>query len=283
MLNLPSSSPPAPSSPLPDLLSSPTDQHVARIQDRRQAAPLPRTPARYTATPRAPPTSPLATQLIFDASGSDDSVEHTSPASTKSARIRKGHKKRIITRRQNLAAEREAAAALAEQKARLQEEKTHQVTEDILKMLKDNDINFGVFLTHVFDTRHTSRSWRWFNFFEKTETLYGVLERMVSKTNSKEARRRATGAMTKVVLEAVSREAEKITSRGILRAPAEVDEDFVLGSEFAEHGSLIQKHCPIIMRLLMGIARTPHQAKECSEQRLEHKKLVSPYPSQDMY
>ena len=118
--------------------------------------------------------------------------------------------------------------------------------------------------------------WRWHNFYKYPEAVEQILSWMVSRPNSKLACQTAEKGMVKVIETVVAREADRITKNGVLRPPDVIDTQFVLGMKFSELPQKIKERCPTIYRVLMAIAKTKRQERECTAARIQHKSFVSP-------
>ena len=149
-----------------------------------------------------------------------------------------------------------------------------------LQNLEDASVTFADLCLYVFnpDNCYITTGWRWNNFYKKPEDVDQILTWMVSKPNSKQARKFVKRGMIKIVEDVVVDEANQITKAGVLRPPAEIDPSYVLGMKFSELPQTIQVNCPTIYRILIGIAKTCRQERECTPVRLQHKSLVSAAP-----
>ncbi|KAI4520861.1 hypothetical protein K525DRAFT_270399 [Schizophyllum commune Loenen D] len=172
----------------------------------------------------------------------------------------------------------EQAAAEAEQAARLAEavrEAKLAAIENALDCLTRGGASLGDLLLHVFGEGRDHK-WRWWNFFKETSVVDNVISAMASKHyNLPRARAKAEGAMLNVIVHTVEHEARRITRAGTLRPPKEVDENFVLGFKFHGLVDTILPRCPTIARLLLGICQTKRQTKDCTLEKLDHKRFLT--------
>ncbi|KAI0054708.1 hypothetical protein BV25DRAFT_1903821 [Artomyces pyxidatus] len=208
-------------------------------------------------------------------SSEPDSIIMSSPALTKSAKKRKGHKRRVKTLQVNKAREREQAAIAEATLAEEHEALKRTTFSEIIDLLEHNELTLGEFLLHVFNPANQSRGWRWTHFFVRPNDVHQVLDYWVSKDNSKTAHRTIKGWMTGYMVKTVSHEADNITARGVLRVPGDVDADFALGMDYANLAPLIQSHCPTTMKLLTSVAKTERQVRECSDVKLKQKDFLA--------
>ncbi|KAL1683059.1 hypothetical protein EV122DRAFT_286615 [Schizophyllum commune] len=239
-------------------------------------APRPRIPEpRVLEAPRPIPRTPthLVGQELAYASGSDPGVANSSIPRGPEDRQRKGHKKRRNTfaRKRQDKEEREHLEHEAEARAKV------TAFEAALDILARNSIPFGELLLYVLDPKgKRSRAWRWDNLFKHPSTIHQALEWMaLSKKNSHTARSRAVDAVLNVTTRLLSDEAKAITQSGSLRPPSKVDQDFVLGYKFASLPKRIREFCPLTLRVLSSITTTSRQLRECTQEKLAHKKFVT--------
>ncbi|KAI5822794.1 hypothetical protein K523DRAFT_406741 [Schizophyllum commune Tattone D] len=225
--------------------------------------------------PRPIPRTPthLVGQELAYASGSDPGVANSSIPRGPEDRQRKGHKKRRNTfaRKREDKEEREQREHEAEARAKV------TAFEAALDILARNSIPFGELLLYVLDPKgKRSRGWRWNNLFKDPSTIRQALEWMaLTKRNSHTARSRAVDAVLNVTTRLLSNEAKAITQSGSLRPPSTVDKEFVLGYKFASLPRRIREFCPLTLRVLSSVTTTTRQLRECTQEKLAHKKFVT--------
>jgi len=159
----------------------------------------------------------------------------------------------------------------------LKTERQQRAIANALQNLEDASVTFADLCLYVFnpDNTHITSGWCWDNFYKRPEDIDQILTWMVSKPNSRQARRFVRRGMIVIMEKVVADEADRITKAGVLRPPAEIDASYVLGMKFNELPQMIQVNCPTMFHILMGIAKTHHQENECTPVRLQHKSLVS--------
>lgn len=175
---------------------------------------------------------------------------------------------------------REEKEAVEKAKQAYQEaEQKAMAIKRTLHELESASVTFAELCLHVFDPQNPmGTEWRWNNFYKFPEAVNNILIWMASRPNSKLACQTAAIGMTKVVENVIIEEANRITKKGVLRPPNQVDASFVLGLKFSELPSMVKENCPTMYRILTSIAKTQRQAKECRAVRLEHKSFVSYSP-----
>ena len=205
--------------------------------------------------------------------GSDPGVYKSSPVLSKQAQKRKARKQRQAT----WETKRSRRQQSKEREAQSRVEQKRIVIASALQLLEKGSATFGDLCLYVFDPQNhdVSVGWRWDNFYNSPDIINKIFAWMASSPNSKLACQTVKRAMADVVEKVVAHEADQITKQGMLRPPDEVDADFVLGLKFSTLPKIIKQNCPTMFRILMCIARTPRQEKECSALRLEHKSFVS--------
>jgi hypothetical protein len=262
-----------PPSPLSALPSSP--QALEDIPHEPYA-----TPALSSARPVSPRYIGVATvtpprykgRRLVGADGSDPGVFESSPILNIQSRKRKERNSKHDT----WVIREQAKAAAREVEALERELKKQEAMNEALKVLENASLTFGDLCLYVFDPcNFMSKGWRWDNFYKSPEVVEQVLSWMVSKQNSKLARRTVEKGMVKIVEDIIGKEANEITKRGVLRPPDDVDANFALGMKFSTLPDVIKENCPMMFRILLGIVKTDRQARECTENRLEHKSFVS--------
>jgi hypothetical protein len=216
-------------------------------------------------------------RALVGGEGSDPGVYLSSPVLSKEDRKRKAKVDKDNTWKLKRHRREQEVAIKHMEETQLKTEKKQSAIAKALQNLEDASVTFADLCLHVFDPDncHITPGWRWDNFYKRPEDVDQILTWMVSKPNSKQARKFAKRGMIAIMEKVVADEADRITKAGLLRPPAEIDASYVLGMKFSELPRIIQVNCPTMFRILMSIAKTCRQENECTPVRLQHKSLVS--------
>ena len=216
-------------------------------------------------------------RALVGGEGSNPGVYLSSPVLSKEDRKWKAKAKKDNTWKLKRHQQEQQIATKQMEGTQLKTERQQRAIANALQNLEDASVTFADLCLYVFnpDNTHITSGWCWDNFYKRPEDIDQILTWMVSKPNSRQARRFVRRGMIVIMEKVVADEADRITKAGVLRPPAEIDASYVLGMKFNELPQMIQVNCPTMFHILMGIAKTHHQENECTPVRLQHKSLVS--------
>ncbi|KAJ7280067.1 hypothetical protein C8J57DRAFT_1464500 [Mycena rebaudengoi] len=167
--------------------------------------------------------------------------------------------------------QKQRAATLANNRVTakdVSEEHAVAVFDEILTLLKDNDLTFGQLMLYVFDPNYNEAATRWDGFFKEPGLATKILNLWVSKSNSRTAREEVGAWAEGYIEEIVRDEGEDITASKVLQTGREVvTNDYVTGFSMLAVGAHIQQASRVAMKILSAFATSPRNLRNNLPQR----------------
>ncbi|KAH9015410.1 hypothetical protein EDB84DRAFT_1671051 [Lactarius hengduanensis] len=163
--------------------------------------------------------------------------------------------------------------------AREQEQQSRTIAfKECLDILSANELTFAELTEYVFFHENQTPDWRYENFFVNRGLVTRLLDFFVSSKVNKRCREDVRDWAESVVLQTIKKEVNAVTQSGDLRiTEREIDSSFASGLSFDELKAMVQRHCPVFLRLLVNIITTGRQARSVSKDRLTAKEHAAAF------
>ncbi|KAI0069829.1 hypothetical protein K474DRAFT_1747000 [Panus rudis PR-1116 ss-1] len=174
-----------------------------------------------------------------------------------------------------IAKNRRLYAAVAAQAAKIVYERHVRIaSQEALVALGVYGLLWGDFMLYMSRRRVEQRRERYFGFFAKPALVAEVLDCWVSSENSPSGQRTVNEWATKYVGKAVSREANSVTSQGVLRTAnvrKTLIRKFTKEFDFANLCADIAHSCPTMTHVLKSFSTTTRQENHASDTSMAKK------------
>ncbi|KAH9028542.1 hypothetical protein EDB84DRAFT_1400557 [Lactarius hengduanensis] len=159
---------------------------------------------------------------------------------------------------------------------REQEQQSRTIAfKECLDILSANELTFAELTEYVFFHEKQTPDWWYENFFVNRGLVTRLLDFFVSSKVNKRCQEDVRDWAESVVLQTIKKEVNAVTQSGDLRiTERETDSSFASGLSFDELKAMVQRHCPVFLRLLVNIITTGRQARSVLKDRLTAKEHV---------
>lgn len=180
-------------------------------------------------------------------------------------RIRKGHKKRLLT-----------MAKKKDEKDEMERKQKRRKLAAVLNHLNSEGLKVSDFMEYIFHPKSKKREIQWQQFFMKEATVRDLLHWWSSSKNSRAGRKMVNRWIQDHVTNTVGREARKITKLKYLQTMnKKIDSTFSSAFSFSKIRDMLMIHAPISMSVLTALATSPKATKIHSLQRKRRTQMVS--------
>ncbi|KAH9162462.1 hypothetical protein EDB89DRAFT_2152512 [Lactarius sanguifluus] len=172
-----------------------------------------------------------------------------------------------------LARHSEASGSAHTKQAQEEKQKSRTAAfKECLDILSTNELTFAELTEYVFFHDDQTPEWRHENFFVNRGLVTHLLDYFASSKVKRTSQKDVRGWAKSTVLQTIKKEVNMATQSGDLRiTEREIDSSFVSGLSFEELKAMVQRHCPIFLRLLVGAITTSWQIGSASKVQLAAK------------
>ena len=183
--------------------------------------------------------------------------------------------KQAIRRKKAIKKQKSTIAQQQEEARVLAASELEGAVEEVLNLLNEKGLRFGLFLKFIFDPKNPKGNIRWHQFFAYTGEATEILDWWVSSKNSDTARNEVKDWAVNYVADLVGDEAKKVTKSKLLQTREKVvDQQFVQAFNFSKLNHELKESAPVCMHVLEKLG-TSYQAEEKhTEKRKERTKMV---------
>ncbi|KAH9165154.1 hypothetical protein EDB89DRAFT_2136081 [Lactarius sanguifluus] len=154
-----------------------------------------------------------------------------------------------------------------------QEQKSQTTAfKECLDILSANELTFAELTEYVFFHEDQTPEWRYENFFVNRSLVTCLLDFFASSKVKRTTQKDVKSWVESMVLQTIKKEVNAATQSGDLRiTECKINSSFATGLSFDELKAMVQRHCPMFLRLLVGAITTSRQAGSASKVQLAAK------------